>query len=382
MSKKTTYQLKRDLQVFNEQSIKLNEEMIDQATKGNSQEVVRIKDELANIEISRKAIKEELDKREKEDIENLELVDKYNPIENRGTIYRSILKGESIPDNIKRGLFGTNSTPNTGGDNLVPTNLGDVLISECANTNPIRDIATVTNIVGLELPRVSYKIDDMEFVSDGEIAKELELKGEKVKFNNFGFRISTEISDSLLEGTNTNLVNYIERALKEGLVKKEKYSIFKTNKTEEKHMNIYSDTNAVKKVQGDTLFKAIKNALSDLCDEFYNNATIVMHRNDYYSMIDELSNNNTNFYDKQNHQILGVKVVFCEDAHKPVIGDFRYLHLNYYTDTKLESERIAREGRNFFILSGSFDIRLILTSAFRIAETTPTMLSTRSKKEN
>ena len=140
-------------------------------------------------------------------------------------MYRSILKGEPVPDDIKRSLFGTSSTPDTGGGNFIPTNLGEELIFEKLKNNPIRDICSISNIVGLELPRVSYTIDNMDFVKDGETAKEISLKGEKVKFGSFNFRITTEVSDSLLKGTNTNLVEYIEKALKDGLSAKEKHSI-------------------------------------------------------------------------------------------------------------------------------------------------------------
>lgn len=364
---RTVYEIKRELQNLDEQYIKLNEETITRAMELDSEAVKKNQDEMEKIQTSRSVLRDELEKRQKEAEKNLRKVDTENPIESRGNIYRSILNGESSED-IKRGLFSTDIKTGNGGNNLIPTNLAEELIFENIKSNPIRDISTVTNIVGLEIPRVSYTIDDMDFVAEGETAKEVALKGEKVKFNNFTFRISTEISDSLLDGTNANLVNYVETTLREGLAKKEKYAIFKTTKENEKHMNIYSDTNNIKKVQGDTLFRAIKNALADLSDEYYNNATIVMRKNDYFEMMDELSNQNTNFYDRQANTILGVNVVFCEDADKPVIGDFKYLHINYYTDTKLESERNAREGRNYFILSGSFDIRLILTSAFRIAE--------------
>lgn len=364
---RTVYEIKRELQNLDEQYIKLNEETITRAMELDSEAVKKNQDEMEKIQTSRSVLRDELEKRQKEVEKNLRKVDTENPIESRGNIYRSILNGESSED-IKRGLFSTDIKTGNGGNNLIPTNLAEELIFENIKSNPIRDISTVTNIVGLEIPRVSYTIDDMDFVAEGETAKEVALKGEKVKFNNFTFRISTEISDSLLDGTNANLVNYVETTLREGLAKKEKYAIFKTTKENEKHMNVYSDINNIKKVQGDTLFRAIKNALADLSDEYYNNATIVMRKNDYFEMIDELSNQNTNFYDRQANTILGVNVVFCEDADKPVIGDFKYLHINYYTDTKLESERNAREGRNYFILSGSFDIRLILTSAFRIAE--------------
>lgn len=377
---KTIYEIKREIQNYSEQLKKLHNENVDLALSGDAEGIARTKKEIDTISVSLNVLKEELERREKESIKIP--VGEDNPIENRGIMYRSIIKGEPVPEDIRRSLFGTSSTPDTGGGNFIPTNLGEELIFEKLKNNPIRDISTITNIVGLELPRVSYTIDNMDFVKDGETAKEISLKGEKVKFGSFGFRVTTEVSDSLLEGTNTNLVEYIEKALKEGLATKEKHSIFKTTTPTEKHMNIYSDTNNVKKIQGETLFKAIKKALSDLPDEYYHNATIVMRKNEYFDMLEDLSNNNTNFYDKQSQSILGINVVFCEEAEKPIVGDFSYLHINYDMNLKLEPERQPREGRNFFVLSGSFDIQYLLTSPFRIVEVTPSMLTGRGKKDN
>ncbi len=379
---RTIYEIKREIQNYNEQAKKLYEENIELALANDAEGIKRNKNELKTVEMSLNVLKEELERREKESIKKLELVNGCeDPTENRGIMYRSLLKGEQIPDGVYRSLFGNTNNPNNGGSNLLPTSLGESLIFDSIKNNPIRDIASITNIVGLELPRISYAIDDMDFVVDGELAKELNLKGEKVKFNSFGFRISTEVSDSLLEGTNTNLVEYIEKALREGLAKKEKYSIFKTTKAEEKHMNIYSDINGIKKVQGENLFDAITNALADLDEEFYTNATIVMRKNDYFSIIKELSNQSKELFQLQPNEILGTKVVFCEQADKPIIGDFSYLHINYSSDIKLESERTAREGRNYFVLSGNFDIRLLLTSAFRIVEVTQGV-SRSTKKDN
>lgn len=378
--KRTVYEIKREIQNYNEQLKKLYDENIDFALANDSEGITRTKKDIDTITASLEVLKAELDRREKESIKVP--VEQDNPIENKGIMYRSILKGEPVPEDIKRSLFGTSSTPDTGGSNFIPTNLGEELIFEKLKNNPIRDISTTTNIVGLELPRVSYTIDNMDFVKDGETAKEISLKGEKVKFGSFGFRVTTEVSDSLLEGTNTNLVEYIEKALKEGLATKEKYCIFKTTTEQEKHMNIYSDTNNVKKIQGETLFKAIKKALSDLPDEYYHNATIVMRKNEYFDMMEELSNNNTNFYDKQSQSILGINVVFCEEAEKPIVGDFSYLHINYDMNLKLEPERQPREGRNFFVLSGSFDIQYLLTSPFRIVEVTGTYSSKSKKPED
>ena len=190
-----------------------------------------------------------------------------------------------------------------------------------------------------------------------------------------------EVSDTVIYGTDTELVNYIENSLKSGLATKEKYCIFKTINSGEEHMNIYSSQNAIKEVEGEDLFKAINLALVDLEDMYYENATIVMRRADYMKMIDKLSNGNTSFYDKQPEQVLGVKVVFCELAEKPIVGDFSQLHLNYEIDSVFESDKDIKSGENLFVLTAWGDIRIKLSSAFRIAKVTPnSVLSTRNKK--
>lgn len=85
-------------------------------------------------------------------------------------------------------------------------------------------------------------------------------------------------------------------------------------------------------------------ALADLEDKYCERASIVMKRSDYTNMIDKLSNFNTNFYDKQPDQVLGVKVVFCELAEKPIVGDFFQLHLNYDIDSVFDSGKDIENG--------------------------------------
>ena len=116
-------------------------------------------------------------------------------------------------------------------------------------------------------------------------------------------------------------------------------------------------------------------ALADLDDVYFKNATIVMNRNHYLKMMDELSNCNTNFYDKHLKQIFGAKIVFCEFAEKPVIGDFSQLHINYEEDILFENQCGLTEHFDNIIISGNFDIRVRLSSAFRIAKVTSSVKS-------
>ena len=263
-----------------------------------------------------------------------------------------------------------------GGEKLIPTTLANELLREPIKDNPLREIMTITNTRGLEIQKVSYELEDNNFIKDNETAKEIKLTGDKISFGRFKFKVKCRVSDTVLYGTNADLVSYIEGALKEGLAEKEKICIFKTTNSGEEHMNIYSSQNAIKEIEGEDLFKAIKLALADLEDKYCERASIVMKRSDYTNMIDKLSNFNTNFYDKQPDQVLGVKVVFCELAEKPIVGDFSQLHLNYDIDSVFDSGKDIENGQELFVLTAWADIRVKLKSAFRIAKVTPT----RSKK--
>lgn len=222
----------------------------------------------------------------------------------------------------------------------------------------LREEVTITNVNGLVLPRISYKIDGIEY--GNEVEQELKTKGEQIKFTENKFRVSASIPN--WETT------YLKHILKEGLEHKEKYCIFKTTIPSEEHMNIYSSQNAIKEVEGETLFKAIKNSLDDLNEKYRERAIIVMKKRDYIDMVDKSLNSNFDFYTNQSCQLLGIKVVFCEFADKPVVGDFSQLHINYEDYILLENQRGLTDNLDNIIISGNFDIRVRLSSAFRIAK--------------
>lgn len=55
----------------------------------------------------------------------------------------------------------------------------------------LREVVTITNVNGLVLPRISYKIDDVEY--GNEVEQELKTKGELIKFTKNKFKISINI---------------------------------------------------------------------------------------------------------------------------------------------------------------------------------------------
>ncbi|SHF13603.1 phage major capsid protein, HK97 family [Tissierella praeacuta DSM 18095] len=284
----------------------------------------------------------------------------------KAELIRAVMANKPVPQEVKAALGDNNAT---GGEKILPRTMTNELLHEPFVKNPLRDISTFTNITNLEVPRITFSLDDDDFIKDTETAKELKDSTDTVQFGRFKFKVFSSLSETILLGTDTNLVQTVEAALESGLAKKEKVVAFtKSPKSGEEHMSFYSAQNAIKEVEGDDLYKAIKNALADLEDDYSENATIVMTKKDYYDMIETLANGNTTLYMAQPEQVLGAPVEFCDVAVDPVVGDFRYSHYNYDLNMLYDRDKNVRTGMEDFVLTAWIDHRIKLKSAFRIAK--------------
>lgn len=284
----------------------------------------------------------------------------------KAELIRAAMANKPVSQEVKAALGDGNST---GGEKILPRTMTNELLHEPFVKNPLRDISTFTNITNLEVPRITFTLDNDDFIADTATAKELEETTDTVQFGRFKFKVFSSLSETILLGTDTNLVQTVEAALESGLAKKEKVVAFtKSPKSGEEHMSFYSVQNAIKEVEGDDLYKAIKAALADLEDDYSENATIVMTKKDYYDMIETLANGNTTLYMAQPEQVLGAPVKFCDMAVDPVVGDFRYSHFNYDLDMLYDRDKNVRTGMEDFVLTAWVDHRIKLKSAFRIAK--------------
>ena len=284
----------------------------------------------------------------------------------KAELIRATMANKPVSQEVLNTLGDRNST---GGEKLLPKTMQNELLHEPFVKNPLREISTFTNITNLEVPKVAFTLDDDDFIDDTETAKELDTDGDTVQFGRFKFKVFAPVSETVLRGTDTNLVETVERALESGLAAKEKKVAFTiTPKTGEEHMSFYSTQNTIKEIEGDTLYKAIKSALADLPDDYSANASIVMTKKDYYDIIEILANGNTTLYMAQPEQVLGAPVEFCDLAIDPVVGDFRYSHFNYDLDMLYERDKNVRTGIEDFVLTAWIDHRIKLKSAFRIAK--------------
>lgn len=291
----------------------------------------------------------------------------------KAELIRSTILGRELSEETRNLLGAIGQSPSTGGEKFLPHNMSNELISEPFVKNPLRGVIKYTNIKGLEVPKIAYTLDDDDFITDAQTAKEIATTGDKVTFGNYKFKVYARISDTVLHGSDLNLTNYVEGALQSGLAAKEKKVAFAaTPKTGEEHMSFYSTVNGITVKTDTTLYKAIKKAIADLHEDYRENAVVIMRYSDYSDMIETLANGNATLYNAQPEQILGKPVVFSDSATKPLIVDPNYVQFNYNGDMVYDSDKDVKAGEYLFVLTAWFDMQILLKSAVRIADVTPT----------
>lgn len=127
----------------------------------------------------------------------------------------------------------------------------------------------------------------------------------------------------------------------------------------------------IKEVNAASKYLAIKKAIADLPKMYRKNAKVIMTYMDYIDMIEALANGNATLYGAQPEQILGKPVIFMDEAEIPIVGDLRYLQINYSPDTLYDRDKDVNTGMEQFVLTNWYDIQFRLRSAFRLASVTP-----------
>ena len=314
-----------------------------------------------------------------------------NLVEAKGAFYRDALIGAVKKSYEGLGAIPANSADLGYGEHLLPKTVSNELLLEPVETNPLRDIVRVTNITGYEEPKLGFTIEDSDIgdVADTATANEIAMTGDSVVYGRLKMKVVATVKDTVLHGTNTNLVEAIESRLRSALAMREKRFAFQsatsiynsgTPDSVHRHMSFYDYTSytsasvltyAITAKEGATMYAAIVAALSDLADEFAANATIVMKKSDYYAMIQTLTNDSETLFGSKPASILGVPVVFCEKATIPVVGDFRYYGINYDVDAIYETDKDGKKGEYYFIFTAWGDQQIRLKSAFRLAIVNP-----------
>ncbi|MCY9719807.1 phage major capsid protein [Paenibacillus larvae] len=375
---KTLYELKQNLVTVGQQLKKVEEQLAEKAIDPNAsmEDIQALQGSKSDLKMRFDVIKEQHDALEAEQKaklkanfeakDNINSVDdpKQRAIKAKAELIRSVMREQSVSIDVRQAL-GDNDT--TGGNKFLPKTVSTDILVEPTVKNPLRELSSVTQITNLEIPKLHFTLDDDDFIADTETAKEMKADGDTVTFGRNKFKVLAGVSETVINGSDANLVSYVETALQSGVAAKEKKVAFTTNpKTGEEHMSFYKS--GIKEIVAENMFDAITDAIADLHEDYRENATIVMRYQDYKNIIKILANGSATLYTAQPEQVLGKPVVFCDSASSPVIGDFNYSHFNYDLNALYDRDKDVKTGIEQFVVTAWFDHQIKLKSAFRIAK--------------
>ncbi|PFM97912.1 phage major capsid protein [Bacillus thuringiensis] len=375
-SENTLFELKQNLSTIGQQLQKVESELSQKAIDPSAtmESLQTLQQSKKDLQMRFDVIKEQHDSMEVEQRAKFATNQGVNSIQDpkqrivqaKAELIRATMRKQSVPTDVRQAL-GDNDT--TGGNKFLPKTVSTEILVEPTVKNPLRNRSTITQITNLEIPKLNFTLDDDDFIADTETAKELKATGDVVSFGRHKFKVFAGISETVLNGSEANLVSYVENALQSGVAAKEKKVAFTTTpKAGEDHMSFYKA--GVKEVTAENKYKAIKAAIADLHEDYRENAVIYMRYIDYSDIIEVLANGNATLYAAQPEQVLGKPVEFCDSAVDPVVGDYTYSHFNYDLNALYDRDKDVKTGIEQFVVTAWLDHQIKLKSAFRIAKVT------------
>lgn len=328
-SDRTLYDLKMNMNTVGKQLQKIENDISVKAADPDQkiEDIQALQKSRDDMKLRFDVIKQQHDEMEAEERKQFQQKKQFEPstdpkqqvTEAKASLFRSTVRQSPVSDDVKQAL---GDRTGEGGEKFLPKTVANDIIVEPFVTNQLRAISTLTNITNLEIPKQNFSLDDDDFVDDKETAKELKTTGDVVSFGRHKFKVFAGISETVLQGTHTNLVANVERALQSGVAAKEKKVAFTTSpKQGEEHMSFYrTGSTAIKRVKGKDMYHAIRRAIADLHEEYRENATIVMTYSDYSEIIESLANGSATLYAAQPEQVLGKPVVFSDSAENQSLG--------------------------------------------------------------
>lgn len=386
-SEPTLYQLKEDMATL-QAAMKADErKIVDMSAdpSANFEEIEKVEQHMDELEKRYNLLKRAHDNKEARERKAMQLPpaqpgDPTSPAvknEARGKLVFSALNGGNLREVVSeyKDALGAIPEGGSGGEKLLPTTMQTELLHEAFEHNPLLSQITVTNITGLERPRIAYSLDDDSDVSDNADGKELSIDPDDlVHFERHKSKIKVLVSDTVMHGTATDLGAYVTGAIESGVAAKDLRRMFATSpKSGEAHMSFYAtgEGNAnLKTIAGSSMIMGIIAALGDLKDEYGMNARVVMRRADYYAEIMTMANGASTLWGVKPEDVIGCPVIFCDRAVKPIVGDLRYVQKNYDIASTYDTDKDADKGMYKFIQTNWDDIQIVLPEALRIVDAT------------
>ncbi len=290
-------------------------------------------------------------------------------IRNTAAFWRAVADKTDPRTVVDADFYGIPSGHDSSAASLLPVSLSNTLVSDPLATNPIRSRCRVTNIGGLEVPVLGWTLTDTTMLDDSNTATLATMAGSVITFARYKTKVGTTASDTVVHGTDTNLVTEINDKLLAALVAKEKLRMFtEASAAAEKHMSFYQKPSdyTITDVSGAGMFEAVTNALADLDDEYQDNAAVCMKRSDYVGMLREIAGD-ASLFAAPPESVIGAPVTFCSSATIPVVGDFSYCQINYDGAPVVDADKEIMQGLYRFVVTAWFDIWRLTDNAFRLA---------------
>ncbi|UXR32402.1 phage capsid protein [Staphylococcus simulans] len=224
----------------------------------------------------------------------------------------------------------------------------------------LRDVITITNDEHVEtLPTLTYIKDKL--ATNGI---ELSLNGSSKYFDRREGHIYTEVSDSVVHGSDRTLDELLKEIFINECVAYETTLLLDKNNAsglidkDNQDLSLYNQ--GIKEVSNTSMYDGIKQAMKDIPQTFRRNVSIVMNTDHHDKLIKELAQMGLGALAGDLNKLFNVShVVITDDAQDIFVGDFAHAVYAKYEPIMYNKKKQAFKGIYQFSLNYVFDIKVV-----------------------
>lgn len=224
----------------------------------------------------------------------------------------------------------------------------------------LRDVITITNDEHVEtLPTLTYIKDKL--AANGI---ELSLNGSSKYFDRREGHIYTEVSDSVVHGSDRTLDELLKEIFINECVAYETTLLLDKNNAsglidkDNQDLSLYNQ--GIKEVSNTSMYDGIKQAMKDIPQTFRRNVSIVMNTDHHDKLIKELVQMGLGALAGDLNKLFNVShVVITDDAQDIFVGDFAHAVYAKYEPIMYNKKKQAFKGIYQFSLNYVFDIKVV-----------------------
>ncbi|UXR52165.1 phage capsid protein [Staphylococcus simulans] len=224
----------------------------------------------------------------------------------------------------------------------------------------LRDVITITNDEHVEtLPTLTYIKDKL--AANGI---ELSLNGSSKYFDRREAHIYTEVSDSVVHGSDRTLDELLKEIFINECVAYETTLLLDKNNAsglidkDNQDLSLYNQ--GIKEVSNTSMYDGIKQAMKDIPQTFRRNVSIVMNTDHHDKLIKELAQMGLGALAGDLNKLFNVShVVITDDAQDIFVGDFAHAVYAKYEPIMYNKKKQAFKGIYQFSLNYVFDIKVV-----------------------